>query len=127
MLPGFVATEGFPQRELVERRATRWPVSTPDKVADAIWDAGPGGKAERDVPRPYWLAAVTRTVAPRLVRGALRGGGETMTPATGGDAACRLVSAPLSRQRNKGEPVEERGTPAYVAEFIGTFFLVLFI
>jgi glycerol uptake facilitator-like aquaporin len=23
--------------------------------------------------------------------------------------------------------VEERGTPAYVAEFIGTFFLVLFI
>jgi short-subunit dehydrogenase len=86
VLPGFVATEGFPQRELVERRATRWLVSTPDKVADAIWDAGPGGKAERYVPRPYWLAAVTRTVAPRLVRRALRGGGGTMTPATGGDA-----------------------------------------
>ena len=86
VLPGFVATEGFPQRELVERRATRWLVSTPDKVADAIWDAGPGGKAERYVPRPYWLAAATRVVAPRLVRRALRGGGGAMTPTTGGDA-----------------------------------------
>ena len=86
MLPGFVATEGFPQRELVERRATRWLVSTPEKVADAIWDAGPGGKAERYVPRPYWQAAATRAVAPRLVRRALRGGGGTVTPATGGDA-----------------------------------------
>jgi uncharacterized protein len=36
VLPGFVATEGFPQRELVERRATRWMVSTPERVADAI-------------------------------------------------------------------------------------------
>jgi uncharacterized protein len=86
VLPGFVATEGFPQRELVERRATRWMVSTPDKVADAIWDAGPGGKAERYVPRAYWLAAATRTLFPRLVRRALRGEGGTMTPATGGDA-----------------------------------------
>jgi len=86
VLPGFVATEGFPQRELVDRRATRWLVSTPDKVADAIWEAGPGGKAERYVPRPYWLAAATRAVAPRLVRRALRGGGGTMTPATGSDA-----------------------------------------
>jgi uncharacterized protein len=86
VLPGFVATEGFPQRELVGRRATRWMVSTPGKVADAIWEAGPGGKAERYVPRAYWLAAATRTLAPRLVRRALRGGGGAMTPATGGDA-----------------------------------------
>ena len=87
VLPGFVATEGFPQRELVERRATRWMVSSPERVADAIWDGGPGGKAERYVPRAYWLAAASRTLAPRLVRRALRGGSETMTPATGGDAA----------------------------------------
>lgn len=85
VLPGFVATEGFPQRELVERRATRWIVSTPDKVADAIWDAGPGGKAERYVPRPYWLAATLRAVAPGLTRRVLSGGGTAMTPATGGD------------------------------------------
>jgi uncharacterized protein len=86
VLPGFVSTEGFPQRELVERRATRWIVSTPEKVADAIWSVGPGGKAERYVPRPYWLAAAARTLAPGLVRRALAGGGAAaMTPDTGGD------------------------------------------
>jgi uncharacterized protein len=77
VLPGFVVTEGFPQRELVQRRATRWMVSGPDTVADAIWAAGPGGKAERYVPRAYWLAAAARAVAPPLVRRALRGGGAT--------------------------------------------------
>ena len=60
VLPGFVVTEGFPQKELVDSPRTRWIVSTPDKVADAIWDAGPGGKAERYVPRAYGLAAAAR-------------------------------------------------------------------
>jgi short-subunit dehydrogenase len=82
VLPGFVTTPGFPQRELVEKPWTRWIVSTPDKVADAIVDAGPGGRAERYVPRPYFLAAALRIVAPRLVR-RLTGGGAALTPATG--------------------------------------------
>jgi short-subunit dehydrogenase len=86
VLPGFIATEGFPQRELVDRRATRWIVSTPDRVADAIWETGPGGKAERYVPRPYWLAAAARAVAPPLVRRALGGGGAAVTPSTRPDA-----------------------------------------
>lgn len=47
VLPGFVATEGFPQSELRERAATRWLVSKPEKVAEAILEAGPGGKALR--------------------------------------------------------------------------------
>lgn len=68
VLPGFVATEGFPQAALVKRASTRWIVSTPDKVARAILDAGPGGKAERYVPRPYGIAAALRIVAPGLVR-----------------------------------------------------------
>jgi uncharacterized protein len=71
VLPGFVATEGFPQEALVSKAATRWMVSTPDKVAQAIVDAGPGGKAERYVPRPYAVAAALRVVAPGLVRRAL--------------------------------------------------------
>ena len=75
VLPGFVATEGFPQRDLVSRAATRWAVSTPEKVAEAILDAGPGGRAERYVPRPYWLVAAARTLAPRLVRRSVRRGG----------------------------------------------------
>ena len=89
VLPGFIATEGFPQRELREKATTRWMVSTPDKVAKAIFDAGPGGKAERFVPRPYFLAAALRSLAPALVRRMLGGGGTTMTPATGADARAR--------------------------------------
>ena len=73
VLPGFVATEGFPQRELLGRVATRWIVSTPEKVADAIVDAGPGGRAERYVPRAYWLIAAARTLVPGLVRRSVRG------------------------------------------------------
>jgi len=80
VLPGFVTTEGFPQSELHAKAITRWAISTPDKVADAILDAGPGGKAERYVPRPYWLAAVARIVAPRIVRRALGAG--SLSPAT---------------------------------------------
>lgn len=72
VLPGFVATEGFPQTALIGRRATRWVVSTPERVADAVWDAGPGGRAERYVPRAYGLAAVARSVTPAVVRRALR-------------------------------------------------------
>jgi uncharacterized protein len=73
VLPGFVATEGFPQRPLVERRLTRWMVSTPERVAEAIVDAGPGGKAERYVPRPYGLAVILRAMAPGLVRRVMGG------------------------------------------------------
>ena len=68
VLPGFVATEGFPQKMLVDRRLTRWAVAKPLTVAEAILDAGPGGRAERYVPRPYWIAAMLRIAAPRLVR-----------------------------------------------------------
>lgn len=86
VLPGYVSTEGFPQQELVDNPKTRWMVSTPEKVAEAILEAGPGGKAERYVPRPYWIVAMLRIVAPRLVRRAIRGG-LGAAPATSGDAA----------------------------------------
>ncbi|HTN25749.1 MAG TPA: SDR family NAD(P)-dependent oxidoreductase [Solirubrobacteraceae bacterium] len=86
VLPGFVATEGFPQAELVGRRLTRWLVSTPEAVAEAIVDAGPGGRAERYVPRPYWFAATARIVLPRLVRRATGGGRLVLAPRTGADA-----------------------------------------
>jgi uncharacterized protein len=84
VLPGFVSTEGFPQRELMARPHTRWIVSTSEKVADAVVQAGPGGKAERYVPRAYWLAAAARIVAPALVRRVTAGGGTT--PSTGSDS-----------------------------------------
>jgi short-subunit dehydrogenase len=77
VLPGFVATEGFPATELREKAITRWIVTKPEKVAEAIYEAGPGGKAERYVPRPYGLAAVARILAPGLVRRVLSGGAAT--------------------------------------------------
>jgi uncharacterized protein len=89
VLPGYIATEGFPAMELRERALTRWLVSKPERVAKAIVATGPGGKAERYVPRPYALAAVARILAPRLVRRVLSGGAAstltTSTAAEGGD------------------------------------------
>jgi uncharacterized protein len=84
VLPGFVATEGFPQSELRERTLTRWMVSRPERVAEAILDAGPGGAPERYVPRPYRIVAALRVLAPGLVRRATGAGG-AMTPATADD------------------------------------------
>lgn len=77
VLPGFVSTEGFPAGELVLRRSTRWLVSEPELVAEAILQAGPGGRPERYVPRYYWLFAATRILAPRLMRRLVSGGAFT--------------------------------------------------
>jgi uncharacterized protein len=86
VLPGFIATEGFPATELREKALTRWIVSKPEKVAEAIYEVGPGGKAERYVPRPYSLAAVLRILAPGLVRRVLSGGAaSSLTTSTAGD------------------------------------------
>jgi short-subunit dehydrogenase len=88
VLPGFIATEGFPATELRERALTRWTVSTPEKVAEAIVDTGLRGKAERYVPRPYGLAAVARILAPRLVRRVLSGGAASnLTTSTAAESA----------------------------------------
>jgi short-subunit dehydrogenase len=68
VLPGFIATEGFPQAELRARWKTRWLVSEVDVVVGAILEAGPGGRAEVYTPRYYRLGALLRLVAPGLVR-----------------------------------------------------------
>ena len=70
VLPGFISTEGFPQDEVKNNRATSWMVKTPDTVADAIVAAGPGGKAEITVPAfPYRVFTSLRVLAPGLVLG----------------------------------------------------------
>lgn len=71
VLPGFVSTEGFPQEGLRKNPLTRWIVGKPPQVADAIVDAGPGGRAERIVPRGYALFPALRILAPWLVRRAV--------------------------------------------------------
>jgi uncharacterized protein len=96
VLPGFIATEGFPQRELTGRALTRWVVSTPERGAQAIRDAGVGRRPERYVPRPYALASVTRLLAPALYRRLIGGpAASTITPASAprGDGAAPAGTA----------------------------------
>jgi uncharacterized protein len=86
VLPGFVETEGFPATELRQKAITRWIVSKPGKVAEAIVQAGPGGRAERYVPRPYAVFAILRILAPRLIRRVLTGSAAAnLTTSTAGD------------------------------------------
>jgi short-subunit dehydrogenase len=68
VMPGFIPTEGFPQRELAGRRRTRWMLGTPEQAADAIAEAALDGRAERYVPRLYGALAALRTIAPGAVR-----------------------------------------------------------
>jgi short-subunit dehydrogenase len=83
VLPGFIKTEGFPATELLASALTRWLVSSPEAVAEAILQAGPGGRAERYVPRYYWVAAALRILAPGLIRRAVSGG--AFNTSTAGD------------------------------------------
>jgi short-subunit dehydrogenase len=104
VLPGFIATEGFPQSELMENTLTRRIVSTPERAAEAIREAGLGGRSERYVPRPYWLAAALRILAPGLMRRAIGGrGAARMTTTTGAD---------LAERDRPAEPAPEPGVPA---------------
>jgi short-subunit dehydrogenase len=73
VLPGFVSTEGFPHNALKQSLRTRWLVSDPNKVARAILAAGPGGRHEVYVSRPYLFVPKLRHLFPRLTRRALGG------------------------------------------------------
>ena len=86
VLPGYIQTEGFPATELREKALTRWIVSKPPKVAEAIFECGPGRKPERYVPRPYALAAHARILFPGLTRRVLSGGAaSSLTTSTGSE------------------------------------------
>lgn len=86
VMPGFIQTEGFPATELREKALTRWIVSKPAKVAEAVYECGPGRKPERYVPRPYALAAHARILFPSLTRRVLSGGAaDSLTTRTGGE------------------------------------------
>ncbi len=104
VLPGFISTEGFPQAELTAKPLTRWIVSTPERAAEAIYQAGIGRHPERYVPRPYGILAALRVVAPGLVRRILGGNtAQVMTTVTGADIAEREQARadPAELERNK--------------------------
>jgi uncharacterized protein len=70
--PGFIATEGFPQEQLVGKAATRWMVGNTDQAVAAILEAA-AGKAEVSVPGWYGILPRLRYATPGLVRFALSG------------------------------------------------------
>jgi uncharacterized protein len=82
VLPGYIATEGFPHAELIAKPWTRWLVSTPEKAAEAIFQAGVGRRPECYVPRGYALAATLRALTPGLVRRMLASGAGTVMTTT---------------------------------------------
>ena len=65
--PGFVETEGFPQRAWLDSRFFRRAVVGPERVADAIVDAIEHDRREVFVPRWYRAFAVAQALAPGLV------------------------------------------------------------
>lgn len=68
VLPGFVETEGFPQKGVLQSRLLSRFVIHPPRVAAAIADAVEKGKGEVVVPWfPYRLIGVLQAVAPGLL------------------------------------------------------------
>lgn len=65
--PGFVATEGFPQADLVRHPVLRRIVVGPDRVAGHVLDVIESGRRETFVPGYYRLAALAQTLLPGLV------------------------------------------------------------
>ena len=68
VLPGFVETEGFPQKGVLKSRLLGRFVIEPPRVAEAIVGAVEKGKREVTVPWfPYRLVSVVQAVAPGLM------------------------------------------------------------
>ncbi len=68
ILPGYVQTEGFPQKPLLEHRVLRHIVVQPERVAETIVKAVERGRSEVVVPWfPYRPAIVLHGLAPVLV------------------------------------------------------------
>jgi short-subunit dehydrogenase len=73
ILPGFVETEGFPQRERFDPRVSSL-VAEPALVAERVVDAIEHNRREVFVPRWYRIAPLAQALAPGLVaRFAARG------------------------------------------------------
>jgi short-subunit dehydrogenase len=67
VLPGFVETEGFPQRSRSENRLWQRVVLEPDDVARRVLEVVGRGTTETTVPRWYRALTLPAAVAPRLV------------------------------------------------------------
>ena len=68
VLPGFVETEGFPQKGVLRSRLLGRFVIQPPRVAEAVVPAVENGKREVTVPWfPYRLVSILQVLAPGLI------------------------------------------------------------
>ena len=68
MLPGFVETEGFPQKGVLKSPFMGRFVIEPERVAEAVLRAVEKGKREVTVPWfPYRFVSIVQALAPGLV------------------------------------------------------------
>jgi uncharacterized protein len=80
VLPGFVETEGFPQRDRLASGLMRRTVVEPELVAERIVDAVENGRRELYVPRWYRLAALAQAFAPGALAASLARRGYRRSP-----------------------------------------------
>lgn len=66
--PGFIPTEGFPQKNLTDDRLMKYLLGTDAQVSEAIFDAIAHRKPQRVVPRFYYLFQIPRVVMPGVYR-----------------------------------------------------------
>jgi uncharacterized protein len=68
VLPGFVETEGFPQKNVLKSRLMRRFVIQPPQVAEAVLRSVEKGKGEITVPWfPYRLISIAQALSPGLI------------------------------------------------------------
>ena len=66
--PGFIPTEGFPQKNMTQDKVMKHLLGTDAQVSAAIRDAIAHRKPQRVVPRWYYLLQLPRVLSPRLYR-----------------------------------------------------------
>jgi NAD(P)-dependent dehydrogenase (short-subunit alcohol dehydrogenase family) len=67
--PGFIETEGFPQRTALSSPFFRRMIRTPEELADRIVSAIGRRRAELTYPRFYRVFGIAQALSPALVRG----------------------------------------------------------
>jgi NAD(P)-dependent dehydrogenase (short-subunit alcohol dehydrogenase family) len=67
VLPGFIETEGFPQRNALQSRFFRGRVKSPDDLVERIVDALPRRRRELTYPAFYRVFGIAQAVAPALL------------------------------------------------------------
>jgi short-subunit dehydrogenase len=80
ILPGFVETPGFPQRDRLAGGLMRRTVVEPEFVAERILDAVENGRRELYVPRWYRLAALAQAFTPGALASSLARRGYRSSP-----------------------------------------------